>query len=116
MMARIKVTMGPMWRARLPVTIRTSRTIPGVHTAMDDYMGNHKDFLVLVANGNQGGCGPPATAKSIVSVGYGSASQGPTNDGRIKPTVVAPGSITSADNDGTLGFFNSGYRGMEGTS
>ena len=92
----------------------------GVYTAMtramDDYMWNHKDFLVLVANGNQGGCGPPATAKSIVSVGYESASQGPTNDGRIKPTVVASGSITSADNDGNLSSFNSGYRGMAGTS
>jgi PKD repeat protein len=92
----------------------------GVYTAMtrvmDDYMWNHKDFLVLVANGNQGEVGPPATAKSIVSVGANVNSVGPTNDGRIKPTVVAPRSITSADNDGNLGTFNSGYRGMSGTS
>jgi len=32
------------------------------------------------------------------------------------PPVVAPRSLTSADNDGNLGTFNSGYRGMSGTS
>jgi len=49
-------------------------------------MWNHKDFLVLVANGNQGEVGPPATAKSMISVGADVNSVGPTNDGRIKPT------------------------------
>jgi len=84
--------------------------------AMDDYMWNHKDFLVLLANGNQGEVGPPATAKSMVSVGADVNSGRTTNDGRIKPTVVAPRSLTSADNDGNLSTFNSGYRGMSGTS
>lgn len=72
----------------------------GVYTAMsramDEYQWNHKEFVVLVANGNQGEVGPPATAKNVVSVGAEANSLGPTSDGRLKPTVVAPRFIISA--------------------
>ena len=78
-------------------------------------MYTHRDFLIVFAAGNDGECGasgtvaPPGTAKSILTVGASVAgfdgtfsetitedirdtvaffsSQGPTEDGRIKPEV-----------------------------
>ncbi|WP_456367382.1 S8 family serine peptidase, partial [Thermococcus sp.] len=89
---------------------------------VDQFMWDHKDFLILFAAGNSGPgantVGSPATAKDIITVGasenldpnlagnglseYGMAdnpdqlayfsSRGPTADNRIKPDIVAPGS------------------------
>ncbi len=74
---------------------------------VDRFMWNHKDTLVFFAAGNSG---PerdtvisPSTAKNVVSVGatlHGDfeptctvpfSSRGRTQDGRIKPDVLAPG-------------------------
>lgn len=98
----------------------------------DRYLWEHKEFLVLFANGNSGPgagtVGNPATAKNVISVGAtlnGSSaesmasfsSNGPTRDGRIKPTVTAPGQdIRSIDSDGLKNSFNSGLITMSGTS
>ncbi|MDH3328203.1 MAG: S8 family serine peptidase, partial [Desulfobulbaceae bacterium] len=98
----------------------------------DIFMWEHKDFLALFANGNsgedEGSVGTPATSKNAVSVGAsgngnnaenlaGFSSNGPTADGRIKPTVTAPGiDIVSADSDGIKGNYNSGTIAYSGTS
>ena len=87
----------------------------------DAFMWDNKDMLVLFANGNDGPTyrvEPPATAKDIVSVGATGGTNnsgynyrdenemtdyscpGPTDDGRRKPTITAPGHfIQSVDND-----------------
>jgi len=98
----------------------------------DRFAWEHRDFLPLFANGNSGPgsytTGNPATAKNVISVGatYNGAdaenmasfsSHGPTADGRIKPTVTAPGyAIVSADSDGSRESFNNGMEQMSGTS
>ena len=84
--------------------------------AIDRFVSAHRDFLVVIANGNSGAAGEasvgsPATAKNIISVGAIDAampekvapfsSRGPTLDSRIKPTLVAPGvNVASAMNRG----------------
>eukprot|EP01041_Mallomonas_annulata_P008188 gene8188-16835_t len=83
---------------------------------VDRYTHLHPDFLVVLAAGNYGEYGsrtvvPPADAKNAVSVGALElldpltdenlhaltvawfSSIGPTSDGRVKPDVVAPGSV-----------------------
>ncbi|MBN1521249.1 MAG: S8 family serine peptidase [Candidatus Aureabacteria bacterium] len=101
----------------------------------DEFMWNHKDFLICFSAGNSGPgtntVGSPGTAKNIITSGacetpHASnnqedvayfSSNGPTDDGRIKPTVTAPGYyILSADNDFNVTTFNSGIRSMSGTS
>ncbi|MFP4051009.1 MAG: PKD domain-containing protein [Thermoplasmata archaeon] len=97
----------------------------------DKFMWNHNDALILFANGNSGPdkktVGSPATAKNIVSVGNSingisedmaeSSSHGPTDEGRLKPTISAPGTdIISADSDGSPNSMNSGLMSMTGTS
>jgi len=85
---------------------------------VDEFMWNHKDFLIFFAAGNSGpgsgSVGSPSTAKSAVSVGATQrataannmasfSSCGPTADGRFKPEVTVPGqSIVSANNDGNV--------------
>ncbi len=91
---------------------------------VDQFMWDHKDFLIFFANGNDSPnrVSPPATAKNCVSVGAcqngenanqitSFTSPGPTNDGRIKPTVTAPGVLVSA-----YGGSDNGSTFMEGTS
>jgi hypothetical protein len=85
---------------------------------VDNYLWNHKDYLVLYAAGNSGPnpdtIGSPGVAKNILTVGAAEnnrpdvtfngrpesrdpdrmisfSSRGPTDDGRVKPDVVAPG-------------------------
>jgi hypothetical protein len=98
----------------------------------DEFMWNHKDFLIFVAAGNDGPgagtVGSPTTAKNVVSVGATNrgtsaetlasfSSCGPTEDGRLKPDVTAPGvSIVSANNDLNAASNNCGTRTMSGTS
>ena len=80
----------------------------------DSFLVDYPRFLVLFSAGDlgSGGITPPGTAKNVLTVGasttgsYGSdpegsvaisSSIGTTNDGRIKPDLVAPGvSICSA--------------------
>lgn len=82
---------------------------------VDQFTWGHDDFLVLFPNGD-GGAGTrvysPASAKNCLSVGAtgngtsaetildGLGSTGPADDGRRKPTLVAPGiDIVSARAD-----------------
>jgi hypothetical protein len=99
---------------------------------VDEFMWNHKDFLVFFAAGNAGPgtgtVGSPSTAKSAVSVGAtlrgtsadsmaSFSSCGPTQDGRIKPEITVPGSsIVSANNDINVTTNNCGTITMSGTS
>ncbi len=74
--------------------------------SLDAFVAAHPDFLVLAANGNDGptagSVGSPAVAKNLIAVGASGtgdraaaitdfSSRGPAADGRIKPTLVAPG-------------------------
>jgi subtilisin family serine protease len=96
--------------------------------ASDDFMWYNPDFLLFFSNGNIEDPSTeyvisPATAKNIVSVGScgsGSSwaffstftSHGPCTDGRLKPTLLAPGSgVASAS-----GASDNGYGYMSGTS
>jgi hypothetical protein len=99
---------------------------------VDEFMWNHKDFLIFFAAGNSGPgtgtVGSPSTAKSAVSVGAtlrgtsadsmaSFSSCGPTADGRIKPEVTVPGSsIVSANNDLNVTTNNCGTLTLSGTS
>ncbi|WP_242353934.1 MULTISPECIES: CARDB domain-containing protein [Anaeromyxobacter] len=104
----------------------------GLAWSTDRFMWEHKDLLVLFANGNAGPTdlrvGSPATAKNIVSVGATEngdqaenvayfSSNGPAWDGRLKPTLTAPGvNIVSADSDGLPDTNNCGTIAYSGTS
>jgi len=84
----------------------------------DEFVWAHRDMTILVANGNAGPStgtvGTPATAKNCISVGASESvrntpwwdppggadnpngmadfsSRGPTDDGRTKPDITAPG-------------------------
>ncbi len=99
---------------------------------VDEFMWNHKDFLIFFAAGNSGpgsgSVGSPSTAKNGVSVGAtlrgtsansmaSFSSCGPTADSRIKPDVTIPGSnIISANNDGSATTNNCGTKSTSGTS
>ena len=78
-------------------------------TSQYDQFWSYDGMLVLISAGNDGpnsdSITPPATAKNAVAVGNhhnrgggaptnlaDSSSRGPTDDGRIKPDVTAPGS------------------------
>ena len=100
----------------------------------DEFMWNHKDMLIVIAAGNERAAGQnslrsPGLAKNVVTVGATAngasandmasfSSVGPTNpDGRLKPTVCAPGvELMSAESDKNLGTNNSGEVAMSGTS
>jgi PGF-pre-PGF domain-containing protein len=77
---------------------------------VDEFMWDNPDMLIVFSAGNEGNNGngtvtPPGTAKNCLAVGatnnnrYGAdiseiayfSSRGPTDDGRIKPDVMAPG-------------------------
>jgi hypothetical protein len=99
---------------------------------VDEFMWNHKDFLIFFAAGNAGpgtaSVGSPATAKSAVAVGAtlrgtsadsmaSFSSCGPTADGRLKPEITVPGSsIVSAGNDRSTTTNNCGTASLSGTS
>ncbi|MCP5518114.1 MAG: DUF11 domain-containing protein [Verrucomicrobiales bacterium] len=79
----------------------------------------------LCPGGPYGNIGPPSTAKNIIVVGAINSddssmtvfsSWGPTDDGRLKPDLVAPGSQTNGDEGITSTVLDNGYRAMEGTS
>ncbi|KJS03054.1 MAG: hypothetical protein VR65_02055 [Desulfobulbaceae bacterium BRH_c16a] len=114
-------------------------SVGGAYTAFsqdaDEFMWNNKDFLIVFSAGNSGSdvntVGSPGTAKNVLTSGASEnahsgynqenvayfSSNGPTDDGRIKPTVTAPGHyISSANSDGNITTFNSDIRTMSGTS
>ncbi|MEO0226777.1 MAG: S8 family serine peptidase [candidate division WOR-3 bacterium] len=107
----------------------TSNTYDAMAQQVDQAMWNHKDMLILFANGNSGPdantVGSPATAKNCVSVGATQqapnqnniadfSSRGTAYDGRTKPTVCAPGvGINSADNQTSQ---SCSYVAFDGTS
>jgi hypothetical protein len=94
----------------------------------------HPDAVVLVAAGNSGeegdgSVGSPATGKNVLGVGatlHGSvsppcvapfSSRGPTDDGRIKPDLLAPGTaVRSASSDRWVASGNCDLRTASGTS
>jgi hypothetical protein len=95
----------------------------------DRFMWEHKDFLILFAAGNSmpgdDKVAIPASAKNLVSVGasdednndlWWHSCNGPTTDGRLAPTVIAPSKVYSAKSDGDLTTKNSGYMQKQGTS
>jgi len=98
----------------------------------DEFMWNHKDFLLLFAAGNEGPgndtISSPATAKSALSVGAtlngtsadsiaNFSSCGVTDDGRIKPEIVVPGAqIESASSDFSATTQNCQTIALSGTS
>lgn len=119
--------------------------------AVDTFVWNNKEMIILFAAGNDGArpsgrakydsVGTPATAKNCITVGasendrpdkgsYGDdpnsiavfSSRGETDDGRIKPDVVAPGTwilstrSTLAPDASFWGNYDSYYAYMGGTS
>ncbi|MDA0524479.1 S8 family serine peptidase [Methanococcoides alaskense] len=112
---------------------------------VDDFMWKNPDFLILFAAGNEGGssgtCTPPGTAKNALTVGASEnyrpalgpiadnindiasfSSKGPTDDGRIKPDIVAPGTYIISTRSSmpsasySLGVVNAYYANNSGTS
>lgn len=91
----------------------------GYTMKFDDFAYSREDFLFVVGNGNwatgiaDGSVGSPATGKNVVGVGATSngydydadylmyfSSRGPTDDGRLKPDLCAPGAnINSAEGE-----------------
>jgi len=93
----------------------------------DTVTWDHRDYVLSVASGNAGGggantVGSPAAAKNIITVGATEtdypenvtsfSSRGPTDDGRIKPDVCAPGQYIHSAQAGVV----DGYVDMYGTS
>jgi hypothetical protein len=70
--------------------------MPDMDMDYDDYVAQH-GTIVLNGAGNGGPLGSPATAYNVIAVGAfgGSSSAGPTLDGRCKPDITAPASLTS---------------------
>ena len=99
-----------------------------------DQYWQYEGMTVLFSAGNEGSSGisPPATAKNVITVGahqnrYGGApdamypysSEGPTDDGRIKPDVIAPGMYVrscEAQESGGSSDLGQWYEEFSGTS
>lgn len=97
----------------------SSNSYDAMSVDVDRAMWEHKDFLIVFAAGNSGSdsgtVGTPGTAKNCVTVGAtrqtpqqdtvaSYSSRGPAADGRLKPTLSAPGGesptfIVSAKNN-----------------
>ncbi len=102
---------------------------------IDEFIWNNPDMTIVFSAGNSGPCystngvTSPSTAKNCITVGatdHGSldpesvmcwSGNGPTDDGRIKPTVTAPGNkVISANTDTNIDSFNCSTRIINGTS
>jgi hypothetical protein len=101
---------------------------------IDGFVWEHQDMVVVAAAGNSGGFGEdsvisPSTGKNVLSVGAtvdassgqlcpaSYSSRGWTQDGRIKPDVLAPGSgVRSALTDGDATTGNCDELVISGTS
>jgi len=93
---------------------------------VDQFMWAHKDFALFFSIGN-GGPTPgtvssPGSAKNVITCGgcrndtnstliFSASGRGPTQDGRLKPTVLSPASTVISSTSGT-----NTYSGMSGTS
>ncbi len=82
---------------------------------IDAFVHEHQDMLVIFNTGNAGQLGSssvsaPGVAKNAIQVGgvisfegeqavASFSGRGPTRDGRIKPDLVAPATITAGDSD-----------------
>lgn len=95
--------------------------------SVDQFLWDHKDMLILYSNGNAGPnpltVGAPASNKNGIGTGAtlnGSSStsiasfssRGPCADGRIKPTIMAPGNGIQSAYGGT----DNTYQSLSGTS
>ena len=95
--------------------------------AADSVTWDHRDYVLAVAAGNAGDDGAntidaPGTSKNAITVGASVtagpggvaefSSRGPTDDGRIKPDVMAPGTFIRSAERGVA----TGYVSMQGTS
>ncbi|MFH1680658.1 MAG: S8 family serine peptidase, partial [Candidatus Eisenbacteria bacterium] len=92
---------------------------------LDRFVWEHKDFLIVFSNGNgwvPNSVASPAASKNCVGAGgtgngseanliYAGTSRGPTDDGRVKPTICAPARLASAS-----GATDDSYQTLEGTS
>jgi MYXO-CTERM domain-containing protein len=104
---------------------------------VDQYIWDHRDFLLVFAAGNYGAgdtefsIGSPSTNKNGLCIGStrtgnastsdenmsGFSSRGWSSDGRIKPDLMAPGFNTSASTNNTVDTpVNCGTSGGGGTS
>jgi len=94
--------------------------IPEIDADYDDYVAQH-GTMFLNGAGNGGAVSSPATAYNVIAVGAygGSSSSGPTLDGRCKPDITAPASLTSFSTPLVAGtaavLFQGGARGDGGT-
>lgn len=107
----------------------------GITSALIDGIARDNDIRIVWANGNErqgdrcgdeyGTTAPPACAKNHITVGATASnddsiawftSWGPTDDGRVKPDISAPGHQTNGDNGITSTSFTGGYTIMSGTS
>jgi hypothetical protein len=97
----------------------------------DRFLFDHEDMAIFFSAGNSGPgantIGSPGNAKNVVTVGAlghgnattiaGFSSRGPTDDGRTKPDLTAPGSSTiSAAGDLSHTSNNCGTKPLSGTS
>jgi hypothetical protein len=97
----------------------------------DRFLFDHEDMAIFFSAGNSGPgtntIGSPGNAKNVVTVGalgHGNSttiasfsSRGPTDDGRTKPDITAPGVGTiSASGDLSHTSNNCGTKGLSGTS
>ena len=105
-------------------------------TSTWDQYWSYEGMTVLFAAGNErnDGISPPGTAKNVITVGghknrysgapdemYYWSSRGPTDDGRIKPDLVAPGDgvrscLAQEAQDADSGWSNNWYIEYSGTS
>jgi subtilisin family serine protease/uncharacterized membrane protein len=105
-------------------------------TSTWDQYWNHDGMTVLFAAGNErdDGVSPPGTAKNVITVGghqnryqgspdnmYYWSSRGPTDDGRLKPDVIAPGEgvrscLSQEAESASSNWDNSWYIEYSGTS
>lgn len=97
----------------------------------DRYLFDHEDMTIFFSAGNSGPgantIGSPGNAKNVVTVGAlghgnsttiaGFSSRGPTDDGRTKPDITAPGVATiSASGDTSHTSNNCSTKSLSGTS
>ncbi len=99
---------------------------------IDAFVHEHPDMLVIFNTGNAGQLGPssasaPGVAKNAIQVGgvvqfdgeeavASFSGRGPTRDGRIKPDLVAPATITAGDTDFDVTTGNCNVSQQTGTS
>jgi hypothetical protein len=110
-------------------------SVGGAYTSfsseIDEISYGYEDLLFVYSAGNSGSSsntiGSPASAKSCLTVGATEhaassliasySSRGPTDDGRTKPDIVAPGSsVISASGDATHTTNNCSTKSLSGTS